>query len=159
MKRNDVNSLPYILEDTYILQFGTFYFFESFVVSEIKENISFDRKMAQMIIDLIDNHYGKGEEIGYISNRTNKYSVSARAWYKFFEMRYRFKAFVIVNKSKTNPFLCFFKRLFYKSFQCKYDNLLEAASWLTSLHVIKKRNKLLYSQLKMKTVKDKNYFL
>lgn len=157
--RNNDNSLPYKLEDTYILQFGTFYFYESFIVAEIQENISFDRKMAKMLLSLISNHYGKTKQIGYISNRTKKYSVSASAWYKFFQMRYRFHAYAIVSKKKANPILCTLRKLFYKPTECRYDNLLDAASWLTSLHVLKKTNKELYYKLKMNTAKNKNYFL
>lgn len=159
MKKSDTYSLPYRLEDTYILQFGTFYFYETFVVAEIQENVSFDKKMAQILISLIDGHYGKGEEIGYISNRANNYSVSASAWYKFFEMRYRLNGYAIVSKKKSNPFLCTLRKLIYTSTECKYDSLLEAASWLTSLHVLRKRNKVAYRHLTMAPIRSKNYFL
>lgn len=155
MKDNNIYSLPYKLEDTYILQFGTFHFYETFVVAEIQENISFDKEMAKMLISLIDNHYGKLEEIGYISNRIKKYSVSTRAWYKFFEMRYRLKGYAVVSNRNPNSIYCAFRKLLFKSAQCEYRTVLEAASWLTSQYVLKKNKK----ELELNSLTNKNYFL
>jgi hypothetical protein len=155
MKKSETHSLPYVLEDTYILQFGTFYFYETFVVAEIQDKVSFDKKMAQMVIELIDSHYEKGAQIGYITNKIHNYSIKASAWYKFFEIRYRLKGYAVVNNKKPNPIYCALRKLLYKSAKCEYNTILEAASWLTSLHVLKKNEK----QLEFNSLKNKHYFL
>ncbi len=159
METKTFEQLPYKLEDTYILQFGTFYFYETFVVSEIQKGISFDKKMAEMVIELIDNHYGKEANIGYISNRIYDYSVSTRAWYKFFEIRYRVKAYAIVSQKKQHPILCALKKLTYKQEKCRYSSLLEAASWLTSLHVLQSSSPEFRQKMKIASLQKRNYFL
>lgn len=159
MDINTYEQLPYKLEDTYILQFGTFYFYETFVVSEIQDGISFDKKMADITIELIDGHYGKKASIGYISNRIHDYSVSTQAWYKFFEMRYTFKAYAIVSKKKQHPLLCALKKLIYGHEKCRYSSLLDAASWLTSLHILKNSSPGFRQKMQIASVQKRNYFL
>ncbi len=159
MESQPFEQLPYKLEETYILQFGTFYFYETFVVSEIQKGISFDKKMAEMLIDLIDSHYGKEANIGYISNRIHDYSVSTKVWYTFFEMRYIVKAYAIVSQKRQHPIFCVLKKLIYKHKKCNYTSLLEAASWLTSLHILEKSSPAFRQEMKIASAQKRNHFL
>ena len=134
--------LPYKLEDTYILQFGKFYFYEKFVVSEIGENITYDGYMVNMVEDLINSHYGHKKNIGYISNRVNNYIVSKHAWSKFLSNSERFNGYATVPSSKEslwNKMRNINKSKFEKA---KFNTLLEAASWVTSLNILLKNKKL-----------------
>lgn len=62
--------------------FGDFYFFEKFIVGEIKEGIHFDLIKVIQVIDKIYNHYGQDIKITYIANRINSYSTDPQTWGK-----------------------------------------------------------------------------
>ena len=133
--------LPYQLEDKYILQFGNFYFYEKFVVSEIDEGINFNEEKADMLVHLIDTHYGKRKRIGYISNRINKYKVSKGVWNIFADSS-RFNGYASVAQTKES---FWHKVLNSGKISIKnesFTGLLEAASWLTSLNILIKNNRV-----------------
>ena len=134
--------LPYKLEDTYILQFGNFHFYEKFVVAEIGEGVTYDAFMVNMVMELINSHYGKRKSIGYISNRINNYTVSRSAWSLFLKNSERFNGYATVpsdNDTLWNKILNFNKSKFEKA---NFSTLLEAASWVTSLSILIKNKKL-----------------
>ena len=60
--------------------FGTYYFFENFVISELKEGIHFEWSNAEQLISEIIDHYGEHAKLGYISNRINNFSVNPQNW-------------------------------------------------------------------------------
>jgi len=136
------SQLPYKLEDTYILQFGTFYFYETFIVSEIKEGVNLDLHMINTLIQLIDTHYGPKEKIGYISNRIHNYSIITSAWHKIFKMRCRFQGYAVVPSFKAKSWGKLLNVFFPISGSGRFDTLLDAASWVTSITILKKHNKL-----------------
>lgn len=135
-------TLPYNLEDTYILPFGTFYFYKPFVLSEINEGITFDSEMAEMLLELIVTHYGKRKSIGYISHRVNNYNVNKKAWTAFIDQEERFLCYAtvpLIKDSIWNKMLLFKADVFKNK---KFESLLEAASWVTSLTLLIKNRKL-----------------
>lgn len=133
--------LPYQLEDTYILQFGNFYFYEKFVISEIEEGVNFNAEKADMVMKLIVAHYGTCKYLGYISNRINEYTVSKDAW-NIFAKSSRFNGYATVPKVKES-FWNKFKNIGKISAKNQsFTDLLEAASWLTSLNILIKNKKV-----------------
>lgn len=138
----NLSALPYNLEDTYILPFGTFYFYKSFVLSEIEEDITFNANMAEMVLEIINGHYGKKQSIGYISHRKNSYNADKKAWSLFINEESRFSGYatVLPNRNKVwSKFLQFKKGHFENG---EFDTLLDAASWVTSLNLLVKNKKI-----------------
>ena len=95
--------------------FADIFIFEKFIVSEIKVGVNFDYKNAQEIINDICDFLGteNGEQINYISNRVNSYSVMASDWAKFFRNSYSLKSYIIVS-DKPKLSNIFIEKLFFK---------------------------------------------
>ncbi|MDO7135731.1 hypothetical protein [Algibacter lectus] len=62
------------------LPFGTYYFCNNIVISELNEGVHFDWDKCSMMINKILEFYGEDCKIGFISNRINNYSVDPNNW-------------------------------------------------------------------------------
>ncbi|ANH61320.1 hypothetical protein [Dokdonia donghaensis] len=123
------SNLNYELQDVYIFECGTFYFFDTFIISEIKEGVSFDWEMAQEIITIAESYYGLNQKVAYISNKVNSFSLVPEDWPHFFKARDSVSAIAIVlydRKERSNVLL---ERLFFKSKIKKFFDLEEAVKW------------------------------
>lgn len=139
---NTYENLPYSLEDTYILPFGTFHFYENFIVAQVKDGISFNVEMVDTILELVNNHYGTKQNVGYISHRIHSYNVDKKVWIKMLKEGSRFSSYATVHAEKEplwNRFLKFKKKNIEHS---KFNSILDAASWITSLNILIK-NKII----------------
>ena len=68
--------------------FGDYYFFDGFIVSEIKEGVDFSWDNAKTIIDEAADYYNtSGNDIVYISNRIFKYKIQPVHWLSLVCMR------------------------------------------------------------------------
>ncbi len=123
------SNLNNVLEDVYILKTGTYYFFEDFIISEINEGLLFDWEMAQELINLAENHYGKNNKVAYISNRIHSYSLVPQDWLKFFKARNSISAFAVVSYNEKEKSDILIERLFFKSKIKKFFDLNEAVTW------------------------------
>lgn len=123
------SNLKHELQDIYILDTGIFYFFENFIISEIKEGILFDWEMAQEVIQLAESYYGVDCKVAYISNRVHSYSLVPQDWLKFFKARNSISAFAVVSYSKHERSNILLERLFFKSKIRKFFDLEEAVKW------------------------------
>lgn len=123
------STLHFDLEDVHILESGTFYFFEDFIVSEINEGVNFNWRQAQEVIKLAENHYGVNAKVAYISNRHYSYSLVPQDWLTFFEARNSISAFAVVSYNKRQRSDILIERLFFKSKIKKFYDLHEAIVW------------------------------
>jgi hypothetical protein len=123
------SNLNNVLEDVYILETGTYYFFEDFIISEINEGMLFDWQMAQELLHLAENHYGTENKIAYISNRVHSYSLVPQDWLKFFKARNSISAFAVVSYNDKEKSDILIERLFFKSKIKKFFDLNEAVDW------------------------------
>ncbi len=109
------------------LEFGEFYFFDDFVVSEIYDEVLFNWEKAKIVIDIAENIYGKGCQPHYISNRIHHYAIVPNDWLTFFKKRYLIKSYIIVTDAKNSIMNLHFERLFFKKIRIeKVTNLDEA---------------------------------
>lgn len=125
------SDLSYELEDVYILESGVYYFFKGFIISEVNEGILFNWEMAQDLIELAHNHYGRDAKISYISNRVNEYSMVPQDWLKFFNRNHKLKRFAIVTYTEIGIVNVMLEKMFFKSTIKRFDNLSEAVHWAT----------------------------
>lgn len=131
--RVDESNLKYELEDVYILEFGTFYFFKDFIISEISEDVLFDWELASTVIDLAYGHYGDEPDLVYISNRIHSYSIKPQDWLKFFSNKHPLRAMAVVTKSRTSKINLMLEKFFFASRIKTFSNLEDAADWSASL--------------------------
>ncbi|TNJ41525.1 hypothetical protein KFZ70_12755 [Tamlana fucoidanivorans] len=64
------------------MPFGTFFFCENFVISEIHSEKHFDWPKIELVLKEIIDFYGAGAKLGYVSNRVNSYSIDPSHWAK-----------------------------------------------------------------------------
>lgn len=121
--------------------FGDFYFFEGFIVSEIKEGTVFTwENVKKMIKAVIDFYKPTGFDIVYISNRINNYSINPTDWLKFTSKGMKVKGFAIVTKMGKSDKTADFESLFVPSNFKVFDNTLEAIQWAASLKEVKEKD-------------------
>jgi len=93
-------------------EFGTFYFFDGLVISEMKEGVIFRWKMADRAIKAAHEVLGQEKPIVYISNRINSY---------FF--------YSVVGSTRGSFASLILERLFFRSSIRKFSDLEEAINW------------------------------
>ncbi|MFB9056571.1 hypothetical protein ACFFU9_07405 [Mariniflexile ostreae] len=120
--------------------FGIFYFFETFVISEIHEGIHFDLEMidiiSQDILKFYDNTgLNNPRKLVYITNKVNSYSINPNFWLQM-EDKYGFSHIRIIvfytNWAYTNIAI---ERMFSKAKIKCYHSLDEAIKWTLSLNM------------------------
>lgn len=125
--------IDYELQEVFILDYGYFYFFDGFIVSEIREGVLFNWEAAQEVIELAYIHYGEGSNIAYISNRVFSYSIVPQDWLKFFTARHSIKGMAVVTYTKESALNVLVEKLFFSSKIRKFTNLVEAIEWGVAL--------------------------
>ena len=121
-------------------QFGTFYFFEGLVISEVNEGVTFGYDMAQKAIDAAQEIFGEDMPIAYISNRVNTYHVVPTDWAKFYSNRNQLSFYSVVGNTKGSFASLVMERMFFKNSIKQFTDLEEAINW--SLSKIEKKREL-----------------
>lgn len=110
---------------------GTYYLFDTFVVAEINEGITFSwEEYGKSIVEEISNLYdNNGEDLLYISNRVHSYAVKPSDWIKFFRNNYNLKGYAIVSYTPKGIFNSLIEKLFIRNSIENFDNLEDAIAW------------------------------
>tara|TARA_R110000787_G_scaffold108621_5_gene217063 strand:+ start:7932 stop:8333 length:402 start_codon:yes stop_codon:yes gene_type:complete len=112
-----------------ILPFGKFYFFKNFAVSELKEGVHFDWNKVKILADIMVNHYGAINNLTYISNRVNSYSIEPQSWLKFDKKYQLIKRTGIIAYDNKGGISVVLERLFSKGNIKKFRSLKKAIEW------------------------------
>lgn len=132
--------LTYSIEEVHVLEIGTLYFFQNFVISEIHQGVHIDCSLAQRLVDLVISHYGKDSEIALISNRHYSYSIDPNYWEQFFKEYNFVHAYALVHYRSPEHSNIALEKLFFTSPIQTFQNLNEAISWsLSKLNITKKK--------------------
>lgn len=118
--------------------FGDVFIFDGFVVAEIKKDIVFSWKdhAKQMVGDVTSFLGSDGEDIIYISNRINSYSVVALDWLKFFKYQYTLKGYYIVNKNPISKMNLMIEQIFFKNKIKHFNSIYTAINWVEKVEDI-----------------------
>ena len=129
-------------------QFGTFYFFNGLVISEINEGITFGWDMAEKAISAAKEVFDEDMPIAYISNRVNDYHVVPTDWAKFFKNRNQLVFYSVVGTTKGNFASLVMERMFFKNSIKKFNDLEKAIDWtLTKIEARQKKIESEFQQL------------
>lgn len=110
-------------------EFGTFYFFDGLVISEINHGVFFQWKMAKKVVKAAKDFYGEDEPIAYISNRINQYTVVPTDWIKFYNNRHELAYYSVVGSTKGSLPSTFLEKMFFKGSLQQFDDLEKAIQW------------------------------
>lgn len=119
-------------------KYGDVFVFDGFVVSEIKEGISFswEDHAQPMIKDITDFTKCKGSDLVYISHRIHSYSVVPTDWLKFFRNSFSLKGYGIVGYSGLVTVSSVIENLFFKKKIRRFNSLEAAVHWAKSFDVV-----------------------
>ncbi len=117
----------------YILDIGTIYFYENFVVTEIKEEITLTFEKAAPIFKLGKEYYGNKTPFVYISNRIHQYSFEPTAHYKSTKLFPNLKGYAVVTYGKISSEIANLEQSFLNVPTQIFHNLEEAIEWVDQL--------------------------
>ncbi len=122
------------LLDTYILDAGTYIFYDNYIVAEIKEGSKVTIEQTNELIPLIEKHYGEQKPFGYISNRINSYSIVPLNYLHCPGIYMKnFKGFAVVTYSKTSALTAQMEEHFVKTPFKQFDDLDDAIFWIKNI--------------------------
>lgn len=112
--------------------FADIFIFKGYVISEIKEGISFnwDQHAKYIIEDVSSFLDTDGSDLIYISNRIHSYSVMAQDWVRFFKKSYSLKGYYIVSDRRSSVLGFMIENLFFKNKIKKFNSLYGAINWV-----------------------------
>ncbi len=113
----------------HVLDIGSFYFYENFIVAEIKENVSLDFESGKELFLLAYEYYKNIIPYVYISNRVNSYSIKPTAHYKLNNILPNFKGYAIVVYDAINYEVSELEKLFTNRPTSIFNNLDDAIRW------------------------------
>ncbi|QRM90686.1 hypothetical protein FG167_16060 [Lacinutrix sp. WUR7] len=135
--------LKHYIESTHISEYGKYYFFEDFIISEIHEGVIYNWEASQDIIEAAEQYYGKNLPICYISNRVNKYSVNPIDWFKFFKSERNLNGYAIVSYSENGWINAMIEKFFFASKMERFKNIEHAILWAKNVNLdLKNKNHL-----------------
>ncbi len=115
------------------LDIGLFYFYENFIVAEIKENINLNFESGKELFQLAATYYKGITPYVYISNRINSYSVKPTEHYKLEDIFPNFKGYAIVTYDGISQKIAELEKLFTNRPTHVFNTLDNAIEWAEHL--------------------------
>ncbi|WP_027076621.1 hypothetical protein [Maribacter antarcticus] len=110
-------------------EFGSFYFFDGLVISEINKGVFFRWKMAEKAVKAAKEFYKEEQPIAYISNRIHSYTVAPTDWLKFYNHRHELAYYSVVGSTKGSLPSTLLEKMFFKGSLMQFNELDEAIAW------------------------------
>ncbi|WP_299110558.1 hypothetical protein [uncultured Winogradskyella sp.] len=119
-------------------KFGIVFIFDGFVVSEIKEGVSFswESHAQQIVKDVTDFTICDGSNLVYISHRIYSYSLVPTDWLKFFTNSFELKGYGVVGYHKISFINTVIENLFFKKKIRRFISLESAIQWAKSFDIV-----------------------
>ncbi len=114
------------------LDFGNFRIFQNYVIGTMHEGVVVDQLCKADIWKLFNTHF-KDRPFGYISNRTNSYSVDPTVYMDNSERFAMMKAMAVVTNRKMQKLNVELERQFFKAELEVFDNLEEGKRWIENI--------------------------
>ncbi|MFT6796294.1 MAG: hypothetical protein ACJART_001433 [Maribacter sp.] len=122
-------------------EFGSFYFFDDLVISEINKGVFFQWKMAEKAVKAAKAFYGEEQPIAYISNRIHSYTVAPKDWLKFYSHRHELAYYSVVGNTTGSLPSALLEKMFFKGSLMQFNEIEEAITW--SLEKLEADNSIL----------------
>lgn len=118
------------------LKIGTIYFYENYVVSEIKEGVVLTYENAIHMLELAKTYYGNTTPFVYISNRKNSYSFDPTAHFKTTALFPNLRGYAVVIYNAMNEQVAKMEQSFMNKPANIFKTLDEAVSWVEELIIM-----------------------
>jgi hypothetical protein len=113
--------------------FGTFFFLDKIIISELHEGIHFDWDKIEQVISAAAEHYGDNFKVAFISNRINSYSIEPQLWLDFYKDYQFIVASAIVAYNDFNYKNASLEKHFSKNSIKRCESLKVAIEWILNL--------------------------
>lgn len=117
----------------HVLEIGELYFYENYVVSEIKTGVAVSFESASELLRLTKIHFGNKTPFVYISNRKNSYSFNPTAHYKTVPSFPNLKGFASVVYDDMNEDIAELEKSFLNKPVSVFSNLEDAILWAETM--------------------------
>ncbi len=123
-------------------KFADVFVFDGFVISEVKEGVSFswDHHAQRIVKDVTDFTNCKGSELVYISHRINSYSVVPTDWLKFFTSSFDLKGYGVIGYTGVSFVNTAIENMFFKKIIKRFTTIEAAVQWGRSFEMIEVDN-------------------
>ncbi|GAA4270936.1 hypothetical protein U6A24_03465 [Aquimarina gracilis] len=118
-----------ILIEKHILDIGTFYFYENFIVGEIVEGVNLNFESGKELFKLAQANYKNDKPFVYISNRINSYSFIPTGHYKSVALFPNLKGYATVVYNDINYRIAELEQSFMNWPNGIFENLEDAIDW------------------------------
>ncbi len=117
------------------LDIGLFYFYENFIVAEVKENVNLTFESGKELFQLALDYYKSVVPYVYISNRIHSYSVKPTEHYKLENIFPNFQGYAIVTYDNVSYKVAELEKLFTNRPTRVFNNLDDAIAWVDDIIV------------------------
>ncbi|GAA4277800.1 hypothetical protein [Aquimarina mytili] len=117
----------------YTLDIGVFYFYQNFVIGEIKEGLNLNFESGKELFNLTKTHYKNIIPFVYISNRVHSYSFIPTGHYKSSKLFPNLKGYAIVVYDNINLKIAELEQTFMSWPNQIFTNLDDAIDWAEEL--------------------------
>lgn len=111
-------------------EFVKLYFYEKFVIAEIKEGIDLNEEHVDVLIQSSLDFYGV-KPFGYITNKVNSYSVNPVIFFKTSKIK-NLVALAAVSTNSLDRYNIQLERAFSTKPHELFDSIEEAVNWVTN---------------------------
>ncbi|NRD22800.1 hypothetical protein HNV10_06085 [Winogradskyella litoriviva] len=116
-------------------KFGDIFIFNGFLISEIKEGVSFswEEHAKRIINDVLDYTKCDGKDLVYISHRIYSYSLVPTDWLKFFRNSFTIKGYGVIGYDDLSFVNTVIENLFFKKKIRRFNSVESAVNWAKSI--------------------------
>lgn len=114
---------------THQLDIGLFYFYENFVIGEVKEGQNIDFECAKGLYELVERYYKNTIPYVYISNRIHSYSFKPTGHYKSSGLFTNLKGYGIITYSPIGNNIAVLEQFFMNRPSAIFHNIEDAVKW------------------------------
>ena len=118
------------LENTYIFENGTVYFYNDLIIGEIKEGAHVSAKTLLSFFDFFNENYKI--PFGYISHRKNSYTIDPQ-FYKMLPKNNLLKGIAIVSNDKFSSLNAHVEKKFFNGHFELFTTIDVAVNWLDKI--------------------------
>ncbi|MBC3846919.1 hypothetical protein H8K90_11055 [Winogradskyella echinorum] len=123
-------------------KFGDVFVFDGFVISEIKEGVSFswDEHAKRVIEDVTEITKCNGSDLIYLSHRIHSYSLVPQDWLKFFKNSFSLKGYGVIGYQNISFVNTVIENLFFNKKIRRFSDLNQAIQWVKSFDLVEVDN-------------------
>ncbi len=121
------------LINTHVLDIGSFYFYDNFMVSEVNADVTFNFEKATKLFHFVREYYGNDIPFVYIANRINSYTFEPTSHFKSSTLFPNLKGYAVVTYNPINSKIARMEQSFLSVPSKVFNSIKDAILWIDEL--------------------------